>query len=235
MRRAYEASVSSKTVSDVHVGLRDYLQRVYAYMAMGLGLTAFVSFALASNPMLYMSLVQSPLMWLFYLAPVGIALFFGMSINKMSLTTAKSLFWLYAGLLGVSLTMILLVYTGESVARIFLVTSGTFLGMSLYGYTTTKDLSSLGSFCFMGLLGVLLASVVNVFFASSALQFALSVMTVLVFTGLTAYDTQKIRDAYDSSLPADVQGKMAVYGALMLYLDFINIFVALMRLFGDRR
>jgi FtsH-binding integral membrane protein len=235
MRRVYEASVSPKSLGAVHAGLRAYLQRVYTYMAMGIGLTAFVSFALASNPPLYIALFQSPLMWFFSLAPLGIALFFGFSIHKMSLSTARGLFWLYASLLGVSLTMILLVYTGESVARLFLVTACTFSGMSLYGYTTQKDLSSLGSFCIMGLLGVLLASLVNLIFPSSSLQFALSIVTVLVFTGLTAYDTQKIRDAYDETLPSDVQGKMAVYGALMLYLDFINIFVALMRLFGDRR
>jgi FtsH-binding integral membrane protein len=205
------------------------------YMGMGLGFTALVAFFIASTPSIYVPLFQSGLMWLFIFAPLGIALFFTSSIRGMRAQTAQILFWTYTALMGVSLSSIALIYTGESIARIFLITSCTFCGMSLYGYTTQKDLSSFSSFLFMGLLGVILASLVNLFMQSSALQFALSVMTVLIFTGLTAYDTQKIRDMYDASLPEETQTKMALMGALQLYLDFLNIFLALLRLFGDRR
>jgi FtsH-binding integral membrane protein len=235
MRRSIHTSAAQTSAGFVHQGLRAYLQYVYAYMGMGLGLTGLVAFLVSSSPDLYVPLVQSPLKWVFLLAPVGIAMYFGFAIQNMRLQTAQLLFWLYAGLMGVSLSTIFLMYTGESVTRIFLVTACTFGSMSLYGYTTQKDLSSWGSFFFMGLVGVILASVVNLFFQSSALQFALSVMTVLVFTGLTAYDTQAIRNAYDETLPTEAQGKMAIFGALQLYLDFINIFIALMRLFGERR
>lgn len=235
MRHSAHTSAHAKNLESIHQGLRAYLQYVYAYMGMGLGLTGLVAFFIASTPALYVPLFQSPLIWLFIFAPMGIAFYFGMAVNRIRLQTARTLFWLYAALMGVSLSSIFLVYTGESIARIFLVTACTFGGMSLYGYTTQRDLSSWGSFFFMGLLGVILASLVNLFFQSSALQFALSVMTVLIFTGLTAYDTQTIRNAYDETLPLEMQGKRAIFGALQLYLDFINIFLALLRLFGDRR
>jgi FtsH-binding integral membrane protein len=235
MRRPISTSAASNPSDLIHAGLRSYLQRVYMYMGMGLGFTALVAFFIASTPSIHVPLFQSGLMWLFIFAPLGIALFFTSSIRGMRAQTAQILFWTYTALMGVSLSSIALIYTGESIARIFLITSCTFCGMSLYGYTTQKDLSSFSSFLFMGLLGVILASLVNLFMQSSALQFALSVMTVLIFTGLTAYDTQKIRDMYDASLPEETQTKMALMGALQLYLDFLNIFLALLRLFGDRR
>ena len=145
------------------------------------------------------------------------------------------MFWFYAALMGVSLATIFIAFTGASVARVFFITAGTFAGMSLWGYTTNKDLSGFGSFLFMGLIGVIIASVVNIFIGSSALQFAISVIGVLVFVGLTAYDTQNIKNEYAEHYDEETQGKLAISGALRLYLDFINLFIMLLHLFGDRR
>ncbi|MGL6187991.1 MAG: Bax inhibitor-1/YccA family protein, partial [Holosporales bacterium] len=161
MRRPISTSAASNPSDLIHAGLRSYLQRVYMYMGMGLGFTALVAFFIASTPSIHVPLFQSGLMWLFIFAPLGIALFFTSSIRGMRAQTAQILFWTYTALMGVSLSSIALIYTGESIARIFLITSCTFCGMSLYGYTTQKDLSSFSSFLFMGLLGVILASLVN--------------------------------------------------------------------------
>jgi len=153
----------------------------------------------------------------------------------MSQSTAQGVFWFYASLMGVSLAVVLLAFTGASVARVFFITAGTFAGMSLWGYTTKKDLSGFGSFLMMGLIGIIIASVVNIFIGSSALQFGISVVGVLVFVGLTAYDTQSIKNEYAEHLDEDTKGKLAISGALRLYLDFINLFIMLLHLFGDRR
>jgi hypothetical protein len=153
----------------------------------------------------------------------------------MSLVQAQGVFWLYAAVMGVSIAQILLLFTGESVARVFFITAGTFAGMSLYGYTTKTDLARFGSFLFMGLIGIILASVVNIFIGSSAMQFAISVIGVVVFVGLTAWDTQRIKEMYWEGDAAVVAGKKAVMGALSLYLAFINLFMMLMQLMGNRR
>ena len=232
-RQVYTSASAERSLVDE--GLRSYLQKVYAYMGLGLALTGFVAYLVASTPALYIPLLTTPLRWVVLLATLAIPFVLGFGIQRLSFQAARGLFGVYAGLMGVALSSIFLAYTGDSIARIFLVTSCTFGGMSLYGYTTQKDLSSWGSFLFMGVLGVVLASVVNLFMQSSALQFALSVITVLVFTGLTAYDTQMIRNMYDANLTEETRGKMAVFGALQLYLDFVNIFLSLLRLFGDRR
>ena len=144
-------------------------------------------------------------------------------------------FWVFAALMGVSLATVFMVFTGASIARVFFITAGTFAGMSLWGYTTSKDLSGMGSFLFMGLIGIIIASIVNIFIGSSALHFAISVIGVLVFVGLTAYDTQKIKNEYAEHYDSETKGKLAISGALRLYLDFINLFVMLMHLFGARR
>ena len=235
MQRSSKDSVSSVRIDTIDAGLRAYMVRVYMNMALGILLTGAVAAFVASSPALYEPILFSPLRWVFLLAPLGIVLYFGFSLNKISLQTAHVLFWSYSGLMGVSLSSIFLVYTGESIAHIFFVSAATFGAMSLYGYTTKKDLTAWGSFFFMGLIGVILASVVNIFVGSSALEMALSVMTVLIFVGLTAYDTQEIRNFYDERVSEEVRGKMAIYGSLKLYIDFINIFLALLRLFGDRR
>jgi len=156
-------------------------------------------------------------------------------IQRMQASTAQMVFWLFSGLMGLSLASVFLYFTGASIARVFFITAGTFAAMSIYGYTTQRDLSQFGSFLFMGLIGIVIASLVNVFLASSALQFAVSVIGVLVFTGLTAYDTQRIKETYYAGDGHEVAGKKAIKGALRLYLDFINLFMMLLQLMGTRR
>ncbi len=155
-------------------------------------------------------------------------------INRMKASTAQLLFWLFAGVMGLSLSHIFLTFTGVSIARVFFITAATFAGMSLYGYTTKRDLSGLGSFLFMGLIGIILASIVNIFIGSSMMQFVISVIGVLVFVGLTAYDTQQIKEMYNELDGSEVAGKKAIMGALRLYLDFINMFLFLLRFMGSR-
>jgi FtsH-binding integral membrane protein len=169
------------------------------------------------------------------LAPLGFVLALSFGIQRMSSGTAMVLFWLYAAVMGLSLGGIFLVYTGTSIARVFFITAATFAAMSLYGYTTKSDLSGLGSFLFMGLIGLVIASLVNVFIGSNALQFAISIIGVIVFVGLTAYDTQRIKEMYLASDNPEIAGKKAILGALALYLDFINLFMMLLQLFGQRR
>ena len=184
---------------------------------------------------LYMQVAKTPLIWLIMLAPLGLVMWLSYGINRMQASTAQMLFWLYSGLMGLSLASIFIVFTGTSIARVFFITAGTFAAMSLYGYTTQRDLSQMGSFLIMGLIGVIIASLVNIFLASSALQFAISVIGVIVFIGLTAYDTQQIKEMYWEGDDGQMAGKKAVMGALRLYLDFINLFMMLMQLLGTRR
>ena len=153
----------------------------------------------------------------------------------MKFSTAQTTFWIYAGLMGVSMATIFIAFTGESIARVFFITAGTFAGMSLYGYTTKKDLSKFGSFLMMGLIGIIIASLVNIFLQSSAMHFLISVVGVLVFVGLTAYDSQNIKNEYADYYDEETAGKLAISGALRLYLDFINLFIMLLHLFGARR
>jgi len=219
---------------DIDVGLRDYMLRIYNYMASGLALTGIVAYVFAQSG-LYIAIARTPLIWLVMLAPLGLVMWLSYGINRMQASTAQAIFWVYAALMGVSLASVFLVFTGESVARVFFITAGTFGAMSLYGYTTQRDLSQWGSFLFMGLIGIIIASLVNIFLASSALQFAISVIGVIVFTGLTAYDTQQIKEMYFENDDAQTAGKKAIMGALRLYLDFINLFMMLMQLLGTRR
>jgi FtsH-binding integral membrane protein len=218
----------------IDVGLRDYMLRVYNYMASGLALTGIVAFVAAESGF-YMSIARTPLIWLVILAPLGLVFWMSYGIQRMQASTAQLLFWVYSGLMGLSLSVIFLVFTGASIARVFFITAGTFAAMSLYGYTTRRDLSGFGSFLFMGLIGVIIASLVNMFIHSSALQFAVSVIGVIVFTGLTAYDTQSIKEMYWEGADSELAGKAAIMGALRLYLDFINLFMLLMQLMGTRR
>ena len=220
--------------AEIDVGLRDYMLRIYNYMASGLALTGIVAYVFAQSG-LYIAIARTPLIWLVMLAPLGLVMWLSYGINRMQASTAQAIFWVYAALMGVSLASVFLVFTGESVARVFFITAGTFGAMSLYGYTTQRDLSQWGSFLFMGLTGIIIAMVVNIFLVSSALQFAISVIGVIVFTGLTAYDTQQIKDMYFEYDDGEIAGKKAVMGALRLYLDFINLFMMLMQLLGTRR
>ncbi len=220
---------------DIDVGLRDYMLRIYNYMASGLALTGIVAYVFAQYLETHRELAHSPVMFVFMLAPLGLVMWLSYGINRMQASTAQGLFWLYAGMMGLGLASVFLVFTGESIARVFFITAGTFAGMSVYGYTTQRDLTQWGSFLFMGLIGIILASVVNIFIGSSALQFAISVIGVIVFVGLTAYDTQQIKEMYFEHDDSQTAGKKAIMGALRLYLDFINLFMMLLQLFGARR
>lgn len=229
-------SRSGTAVTDVDQGLRAYMIKVYNFMALALVITGVTAYATANTPALLMAVTSGPIMWLVMLAPVGIAFFLGFKVQTMSYQSVQALFWAFAVLMGLSLSTIFVVYTSESVARVFFITASVFGAMSLYGYTTKKDLSSWGSFLIMGLVGIILASLVNIFLQSSALQFAVSVIGVLIFVGLTAYDTQRIRETYYAvSGHGEMLAKAAVMGALNLYMDFINLFIHLMRFFGERR
>jgi len=231
----------------IDAGLRAHMIRVYNYMAGAVALTgvvAWLTFSLATTTTaagqlaltpLGQTLFGSPLMWVLVLAPLALVFFISFRIDRLQAGTAWTLFMLYAGLLGISLATIFLVYTNASITRVFFISAASFGALSLYGYTTQRNLSAIGSFLIMGLIGVIIASVVNLFLASSALQFIISVVGVLVFAGLTAWDTQKIKEMYDVGDDGTVAGRKAVMGALTLYLDFINLFLMLLRLFGDRR
>lgn len=221
--------------ADIDVGLRQYMLRVYNYMASGLALTGLVAAFVANTPALYQPIFGTPLKWVVMLAPIALVFFLSFRIHAMSAGTAQATFWAYAALNGLAFSVIFLAFTGTSIARVFFITAGTFAAMSLYGYTTKKDLSGWGTFLFAGLIGIVLASLVNLFLASSALQFAISVIGVVVFVGLTAYDTQRIKEVYYEADGEEVAAKKSIMGALTLYLDFINIFIMLMQLFGDRK
>ena len=244
--RAKEAAQQSTAVTDE--GLRAYMLKVYNYMATGIlmtGIIALITFKMSvvtdsSGSIVGLTQVgnaiyMSGLKWLVMLAPLGIVFYMSFGINKMSAAKAQTTFWIFAALMGLSLSSILLVYTGMSITRVFFICSATFGAMSIYGYTTKRDLTKLGSFLMMGLIGIIIASIVNIFMKSSRRYFVLSILGVLIFVGLTAYDTQKIKNMYAASDTGELMGKKAVMGALTLYLDFINLFIMLLRLFGQRR
>jgi FtsH-binding integral membrane protein len=237
------------TVADrVDTGLRAHMLRVYNYMVGALALTGAVAYLVSSSPVLLNlfyrqvltanGVAMSPTIvgWVVMLAPLALVFFLSFRIMQMSQAAAQATFWAYAALVGASLSSILIAYTGASVAMTFFVTAGTFGAMSLWGYTTKRDLTGFGSFLFMGLIGLLLASLANMFFKSSMLNFVVSVLGVLIFTGLTAWDTQKIKNTYyQVGGDTAVAGKAAIMGALSLYLDFLNIFLFLLRFMGNRR
>jgi FtsH-binding integral membrane protein len=215
-------------------GLRRHMLRVYNYMGLGLVLTGIVAYIVGTTPALYVPIFQSPLKWVVMLAPLAFVLFFSFRIDRMSASSAQMLFWAFCGVMGLSLASIFLVFTGTSIARTFFIAATMFGATSLYGYTTKADLSRFGSFLIMGLIGVVIASIVNIFLGSSALQFAISVIGILVFVGLTAWDTQTIKEQYASSLDGESQQKLAVFGAFSLYLNFVNIFQLLLNFTGER-
>ena len=244
--RAKEAAQQSTAVTDE--GLRAYMLKVYNYMATGIlmtGIIALITFKMSvvtdsSGSIVGLTQVgnaiyMSGLKWLVMLAPLGIVFYMSFGINKMSAAKAQTTFWIFAALMGLSLSSILLVYTGMSITRVFFICSATFGAMSIYGYTTKRDLTKLGSFLMMGLIGIIIASIVNIFMKSSMMYFVISILGVLIFVGLTAYDTQKIKNMYAASDTGELMGKKAVMGALTLYLDFINLLIRLLRLFGQRR
>lgn len=218
----------------IDVGLRSYMLRVYNYMCIGLALTGAVAFAASTSGELMNAIHGTALRWVVMLAPLGFVFFLSARIHSMKAATAQTLFWVYAGLMGLSLSYIFLAFTGESIVRVFFITSAAFAGLSLYGYTTKKDLSGFGTFLVMGVIGILIASVVNIFLESSALHFAISALGVLIFAGLTAYDTQRIKAIYAEGDHSETHEKKAIMGALTLYLDFINMFIFMLQFFGNR-
>jgi len=242
---------SRTTTAETHVideGLRAYMLKVYNYMTSGIFLTGIISLflfklsavvapdgSIAGLTSVGNALYNSALMWIVMLAPLGVVIYMSFGIRKMSAAKAQMTFWIFAALMGASLSSIFLVYTGASITRVFFITAGTFGAMSIYGYTTKRDLTKLGSFLMMGLIGIIIASVVNIFMKSTMMYFVISILGVLIFVGLTAYDTQKIKNMYLVSDSGEIMGKKAVMGALTLYLDFINLFIMLLRLFGQRR
>jgi FtsH-binding integral membrane protein len=217
----------------VDAGLRAHMIRVYNYMAAGVALTGVVAWF--TNAYFGQALYGSPLMYVLIFAPLALVLFLSFGIDRLSAPMAQALFFLYAALLGASLSIIFAVYTNASITRVFFISAASFGGLSLWGYTTQRDLTGMGSFMMMGLIGILIASLVNIFLRSSGLDWAISVIGVIVFAGLTAYDTQKIKEMYSPMDDGTVAGRKVVMGALSLYLDFINLFLMLLRLFGDRR
>jgi FtsH-binding integral membrane protein len=237
-------SVAPGMSAEIDEGLRSYMLKVYNYMAIGLAVTGVVAFA-AANAAVDASTGQltafgaaiytSPLRWVIMLAPLAAVFFLSFRIDRMSVGAAQAVFWGYAALVGLSLSSIFLVYTGQSISQVFFITAASFGALSLFGYTTKRDLSGMGSFLIMGLFGLIIASIVNIFLASSALAFAVSVIGVLVFAGLTAYDTQRIKEMYFVGDDAATAGRKAIMGALTLYLDFINMFIMLLQLFGTQR
>ena len=246
LNRTKVASQESSIVMDE--GLRTYMLKVYNYMATGILLTGIVALltfkmsvvtndagSIIGLTQMGNAIYMSGLKWIVMLAPLGIVFYRSFGINKMSASKAQTTFWVFAALMGLSLSSILLIYTGMSVTRVFFICSATFGAMSIYGYTTKRDLTKLGSFLMMGLIGIIIASLVNIFMKSSMMYFVISILGVLIFVGLTAYDTQKIKNMYAVSDSGEIMGKKAVMGALTLYLDFINLFIMLLRLFGQRR
>ncbi len=226
-------------------GLRNYMLRIYNFMAMGLLVTGSFAFAALNFPPLT-SLIfnlgpngeflgSTGLGMLISFAPLGIAIYFFMGLGRMSVNTAQTLFWVYAGVMGLSLSYLGLIYTGQSLARTFFICASVFGAMSLYGYSTKSDLTSMGSFLVMGLIGMIIVSLVNIFLKSPAVEFAMSFIGIAIFMGLTAWDTQKLKMMYYNSGGGEMGQKMAVLGAFTLYLDFINLFLYMLRFFGDRK
>ena len=230
----------------IDAGLRAYMIRVYNYMASGVALTGVVAWLTFSAAVVQtaaglqltafgQAIFQSPLLWILVLAPLALVFVLSFGINRLQPGTALMLFFAYAGLLGLSLASIFLVYTGASITRVFFISAAAFGALSLYGYTTQRDLTGVGSFMFMGLIGIIIASLVNIFLKSTGLDWAISIIGVIVFAGLTGWDTQRIKEMYSPMDDGSIAGRKAVMGALSLYLDFINLFLMLLRLMGDRR
>ncbi len=242
----YNVQAKASSLSSTDEGLRQFMLRVYAYMTAGLGITGVIAWLVGraavtadtNGNLVFTNLGQvvmgSPLAYVIMFAPLGIILWMSFRIQKMRASTAQNLFWLLAACYGISLSAIFIAYSGETIARVFFITSSMFLTMSLWGYTTKRSLAKMGSFLMMGLIGLIIASIVNLFMGSSALQFAISIIGVIVFAGLTAYDTQMLKEIYVANENGEISTKKAIMGALKLYLDFLLMFQYLLMLFGNR-
>ena len=246
--RTYTGARTAQTEAVLDAGLRAYMLRVYNWMSSGLVLTGIVAYAIANTSLinLFYPLVQTqfglrhvagPLAWIAMIAPLGFVLVLSFGVNRLATRTVQTLYWLFCVAMGASLTNIFLIYSGESIVRVFFITAATFGAMSLWGYTTRSDLTRMGSFLMMGLIGIVIAGLVNMFVGSAGLQFAISIIGVLVFVGLTAYDTQRIKADYVQyaySYGGEVAARRSVYDALSLLLNFINLFMLLLQLTGNR-
>jgi uncharacterized protein len=233
----YDQNLAASGTNDaalaIDTNLRSYMLRIYNHMVAGVGLTAVVAWV--TYQLTGPELLQNPVMWVFIFAPLGLVFFISARINTLSVTTARLLFFVYAGFVGVSLSTLFHIYTNSSITRVFFISAAMFGALSLFGYTTRRDLSGLGTFLFMGLIGVVIASLVNLFLRSTGLDWLISVVGVGVFAGLTAYDTQRIKAMYASTDDDASAGRKSVIAALSLYLNFINLFMMLLRLSGGRR
>ena len=231
-------NTSTRAVDQAYIdeGLRAHMLRIYNYMSAALALTGIVAWFGASSG-IYVSLASTPLIYVIMLAPLGVVFYFASRINNMTVSRAQSVFWIFAGLVGLSLSYIFLAYTGTAIFRAFFITAGAFAGLSIWGYTTKKDLSAMGTFLIMGLIGIIIASVVNMFIGSAQLHFIVSVLGVIIFAGLTAWDTQKLKRDWINRVQHSgeaVAEKSAIMGALRLYLDFINLFLFMLQFMGRR-
>ena len=239
-----EPRYQTQTGTQVQIdqGLRSYMLKVYNYMGAGLAITGVAAYgtfhaagdAAGSLTPFGQAIFASPLRWVLIFAPLALVMLLSFRINRMSVSAAQLTFWAYAALIGVSFASLGLIYTAGSIAQVFFITAGTFGALSLYGYTTKRDLAGFGSFLFMGLMGLIIASLVNLYFQNGMFSLVLSAMGVLIFTGLTAWDTQQIKEMYFEADDVAVMGRKAIMGALRLYLDFINLFLSLLRIFGNR-
>ena len=239
--RTIRRAGSTTRTADIDIGLRAHMNKVYGLMAVAMAVTGLVAYAFGSSPALLSILMDvntgqmNALGWIVMFAPLGMVLFMGAAVSRLSQAGAQLFFYVFAALMGMSMSWIFMVYTDASIAKTFLVTSISFASLSLYGYTTKKDISAWGSFLIMGVFGLIIAMIVNMFLQSAALDFAVSALGVLIFAGLTAYDTQKIKTMYLEAAQAGAEtGKQAIFGALRLYLDFINLFMFLLRFMGSR-
>lgn len=231
----YGAAASGVQAAELDQGLRKYMLGVYNYMASGLLVSGIVALLISNSPAAINAIFGSGLAFLFMLAPLGILLVMSFAQNKLSTPVMQVLYWLMVACFGVSMSTVFLAYTDASVVRVFMITAASFAGLSLFGYTTKKNLSGMGSFLMMGLIGLIIASVVNIFMESSMMQMVISVVGVLIFAGLTAFDTQRIKSTYiQHRMEGDVAVRSAIFDAVALYLNFINLFFMLMHLLGDR-
>lgn len=233
--RNWAAQTGAQTgVASYDEGLRSYMLGVYNYMAIALALTGAVAYGTAASPQLIQLIFGTPLRWVVLFAPLGFVFFLSARVHAMSLMAVQATFWAFSAMMGLSLASIFLVYTDASIAKTFFITASAFGALSIFGYTTKRDLAPMGKFMFIGLVGLIIAMLVNFFLQSPAIEFAVSAIGVLIFAGLTAYDTQQIKEIYYAGDSTAVAGKKSVMGALRLYLDFINMFLFLLRFLGSR-
>ena len=227
-------NLGAASQAEIDQGLRKHMLGIYNYMTSGVLLTGIIAMLVAGSPAMLNAIFSGPQAYVVMFSPFIMVLVMNFGINKLSTTALQACYWVFAGLMGLSLSTIFLAYTGASIAKVFFITAAAFASLSLYGYTTKKSLSGWGSFLFMGLVGIIIASIVNIFLQSSAMEFVISVLGVLIFAGLTAYDTQRLKEMYFVGYDSTSLAKLSLMGALSLYLNFINMFLFLLQLFGNR-